>query len=181
LRNLYGKKEIHKIEDVKNVKVRVQATPTEDRLFPAYGAQVVHMPFGEVYTSLQTGVVDMAENGFTVFLINKHYEVAPVMSVTQHEANNSVIFVSDKVWASLSDEQKTWMQAAGEEVGRNQPKQAFELEKQSRAKLEKLGVKIVTDVDKSGFETVARPIQDELAEKLGPNAVKILKLVREVK
>lgn len=181
LRNLYGKKEIHKIEDVKNVKVRVQATPTEDRLFPAYGAQVVHMPFGEVYTSLQTGVVDMAENGFTVFLINKHYEVAPVMSVTQHEANNSVIFVSDKVWASLSDEQKKWMQAAGEEVGRNQPKQAFELEKQSRTKLEKLGVKIVTDVDKSGFETVSRPIQDELAGKLGPNAVKILKLVREVK
>ncbi len=42
-------------------------------------------------------------------------------------------------------------------------------------------MKIVTDVDKSGFETVARPIQDELAEKLGPNAVKILKLVREVK
>jgi TRAP-type C4-dicarboxylate transport system substrate-binding protein len=123
----------------------------------------------------------MAENGFTVFLINKHYEVSPVMSVTQHEANNSVIFVSDKIWAGLSDEQKKWMQAAGEEVGRNQPKQAFELEKQSRAKLEKLGVKIVTDVDKSGFETVARPIQDELAEKLGPNAVKILKLVREVK
>jgi TRAP-type transport system periplasmic protein len=181
LRNLYGKKEIHKIADLKNVKIRVQATPTEDRLFPAYGAQVVHMPFGEVYTSLQTGVVDMAENGFTVYMINKHYEVAPIMSVTQHEANNSVMFVSDKVWSGLTDEQKKWMQDAATVVGQTQPKMAFDLEHQSRAKLEKLGVKIVDDVDKSGFEEVSKPIQDELAEKLGPNAVKILKLVREVK
>ncbi len=181
LRNLYGKKEVHKVEDLKNVKIRVQATPTEDRLFPAYGAQVVHMPFGDVYTSLQTGVVDMAENGYTVYLLNKHYEVAPIMSVTQHEANNSVMFVSDKVWSSLNDDQKKWMQDAADEVAHNQPKIAFDLEHQSRAKLEKLGVKIVDDVDKSGFEKISQPIQDELAAKLGPHAVKILKLVRDVK
>ncbi len=179
-RNLYGKKEIHKLDDLKNVKVRVQATPTEDRLFPAYGAQVVHMPFGEVYTSLQTGAVDMAENGYTVFLLNKHYEVAPVMSVTEHEANNSVMFVSDKAWSSFSDEQKKWVQAAAEEVSRTQPKVAFDLEHQSRAKLEKVGVKIVADVDKSGFESASKPIQDELAQQLGPNAVNILQLVRGV-
>ena len=59
------------------MKVRVQATPTEDTMFPAYGAQTVHMPFGSVYTSLQTGVVDAAENGVNVYLVNKHYEVAP--------------------------------------------------------------------------------------------------------
>ena len=74
--------------------------------FPAYGAQPVHMPFGEVYTSLQTGVVDMAENSVNVYLSNKHYEVAPVMSFTQHEANNNLLWVSDKTWQSLSDDQK---------------------------------------------------------------------------
>ena len=47
--------------------MRVQATPTEDTLFPAYGAQTVHMPFGSVYTSLQTGVVNFAENGVNVY------------------------------------------------------------------------------------------------------------------
>jgi TRAP-type C4-dicarboxylate transport system substrate-binding protein len=181
LRNLYGKKEIRKIADIKNVKVRVQATLTEDTLFPAYGAQVVHMPFGEVYTSIQTGVADMAENGFTVYLINKHYEVAPVMSVTEHEANHSVLFVSDKVWSGLSDEQKKWMQAAADEVGRTQPTRTFEMEGESEAKLAKLGVKIVRDVDKSGFAEVSRPIQDQLAKQLGPNAEKILRLVRDVK
>src|SRR6266699_2729924 len=57
LRNMYSKREIKNIGDMKGLKVRVQATPTEDTMFPAYGAQIVHMPFGSVYTSLQTGVV----------------------------------------------------------------------------------------------------------------------------
>src|SRR5215470_3633504 len=94
LRDMYSKKEIHKIEDVKGLKVRVQATATEDTMFPAYGAQTVHMPFGSVYTSLQTGVVDVAENGVNVYLANKHYEVAPVLSMTEHEANNSFTWIS---------------------------------------------------------------------------------------
>ncbi|MEP7069646.1 MAG: TRAP transporter substrate-binding protein [Usitatibacter sp.] len=181
LRNLYCKKEIRKLADIRNVKVRVQATVTEDALFPAYGAQIVHMPFGEVYTSLQTGVVECAENGYTVYMLNKHYEVAPVMSVTEHEANNSVLFVSDKLWSSLTAEQKGWMQTAAEDMNKVQPAKAFEMERESRAKLEKIGVKIVTDVDKSGFESVSKPIQDKLARDLGPNAVKILELVRNVK
>jgi len=181
LRNLYCKKEIKNVGELKNVKVRVQATVTEDTLFPAYGAQIVHMPFGEVYTSLQTGVVECAENGYTVYMLNKHYEVAPVMSVTEHEANNSVLFVSDKVWASLSDEQKKWVQQAADDMNKVQPAKAFEMEKESRARLEKIGVKIVTAVDKSGFESVSKPIQDKLAKDLGPNAVKILELVRNVK
>ena len=116
LRHMYGKKAVEKVADIKGVKVRVQATVTEDTLFPAYGAQVVHMPFGEVYTSLQTGVVDMAENGINNYLVNKHYEPAPVLSLTEHEANNAALFVSDKVWSSLTDEQKKWVQAAADEV-----------------------------------------------------------------
>jgi TRAP-type transport system periplasmic protein len=181
LRNLYCKKEIRNIGELKNVKVRVQATVTEDTLFPAYGAQIVHMPFGEVYTSLQTGVVDCAENGYTVYLINKHYEVAPVMSVTEHEANHSALFVSDKLWSSLNPEQKKWVQQAADDMNKVQPAKAFEMEKESRAKLEKIGVKIVTGVDKSGFEKVSKPIQDKLAKDLGPHAVKILEMVRNVK
>ena len=105
-RNIYAKEEVSSVDDLKGKKVRVQATKTEDTHFPAYGAQPVHMPFGEVYTSLQTGVVDMAENGVNVYLSNKHYEVAPVMSFTQHEANNNLLWVSDKTWQSLTDDQK---------------------------------------------------------------------------
>ena len=181
LRNLYCKKEVPNVAAIKNLKVRVQATPTEDALFPAYGAQVVHMPFGEVYTSLQTGVVDCAENGYTVYMLNKHYEVAPIMSVTEHEANHSVLFVSDKLWSSLSAEQKKWVQGAADEMNHQEPKKAFELERESRAKLQKMGVKIIDKVDKSGFEKIAAPMQDKIAKDLGPNAVKVLALVRATK
>ena len=181
LRNIYAKKEIHRVEDLKGMKIRVQATKTEDTHFPAYGAQVVHMPFGDVYTSLQTGVVDAAENGVNVYLSNKHYEAAPVMSWTQHEANNSVVWVSDKVWDSLNEEQKKWVQEAANTVGREQPARALQLEDESAVRLEKIGVKLVKAVDKSGFIKVATPIQDDLAKELGPNAVKILGLVRAIK
>ena len=181
MRDFYSKREIHSIADLKGLKVRVQATPTEDALFPAYGAQVVHMPFGDVYTSLQTGVVDVAENGINVYLSNKHYEVAPIMSLSEHEANNSLIWVSDKAWSSFSDEQKKWVQAAADEVGKTQPAKAMALDHESQAKLEKIGVKFVKDVDKSGFIKIAEPMQDKIAQELGPHAVEILGLVRAVK
>ena len=180
LRDFYSKREIHNIADIKGLKVRVQATPTEDTLFPAYGAQVVHMPFGDVYTSLQTGVVDVAENGINVYLSNKHYEVAPIMSLSEHEANNNCIWVSDKTWNGFSDEQKKWVQGAADEVNKLEPAHAIELEHESMAKLEKLGVKFVKDVDKSGFIKAAEPIQDKIAGDLGPHAVELLKLVRAI-
>ncbi|MEO5696318.1 MAG: TRAP transporter substrate-binding protein [Burkholderiaceae bacterium] len=181
MRNMYSKKEVKSVDDVKGQKVRVQATKTEDTLFPAYGAQTVHMPFGEVYTSLQTGVVNVAENGVNVYLANKHYEVAPILSMTEHEANNNCIWVSDKTWNSLTPQQQGWVQAAADEVSRREPMMALKLEKDSADKLKALGVRVVENVDKSGFIKAAAPIQDQLAVELGPHAVKLLKLVREVK
>ena len=144
LRNMYSKKEIKKIEDIKGMKVRVQATPTEDTMFPAYGAQTVHMPFGNVYTSLQTGVVDVAENGVNVYLVNKHYEVAPVLSMTEHEANNSLHL----------DQRQAVVEPDGRAEGlgrrrrptrspRSSRRKALELEHQSATKLKGMGVKVV--------------------------------------
>ncbi len=178
LRYMYGKRPIRGLADIKGAKVRVQATATEDAIFPAYGAQTVHMPFGSVYTSLQTGVVDFAENGFNVYLANKHYEVAPVISVTEHEANCSVMWVSDKLWNSLSQEQQGWVQAAADEVSRTEPAKGLQLEHESKARLVKLGVTVVDDVRKQEFIDVARPMQDSIAKGLGPNAEKILAIVR---
>ena len=180
LRSMYSKRDIKNIGDLKGLKVRVQATPTEDTMFPAYGAQIVHMPFGSVYTSLQTGVVEVAENGVNVYLANKHYEVAPVLSMTEHEANNSLVWVSDKLWNSLTAEQQDWVQAAADEVNKTQPAKAIELEHQSQDKLKSMGVKVVTDVDKSGFVAIANPYLDKLASELGPHAVKVKDLIRAI-
>ncbi|TWC06125.1 tripartite ATP-independent transporter DctP family solute receptor [Bradyrhizobium macuxiense] len=180
VRHIYSKKEIHNVGDLKGLKVRVQATATEDTMFPAYGAQTVHMPFGSVYTSLQTGVVDAAENSINVYLVNKHYEVAPVLSITEHEANNALLFVSDKLWQSLSAEQKQWVQAAANEVSAKEPQKAFELERNALTKLKSFGVKVVEDVDKKSFTAIADPYLDKLAKELGPHAEKIKNLIRAI-
>jgi TRAP-type transport system periplasmic protein len=180
VRHMYSKKEIHNVGDIKGLKIRVQATATEDTMFPAYSAQTVHMPFGSVYTSLQTGVVDVAENSINVYLVNKHYEVAPVLNINEHEANNALVFISDKLWQSLSAEQKQWVLKAGDEISQKEPGKAFELEKTAAAKLKSIGVKIVTDVDKKSFTTIADPYLDKLAKELGPHAEKIKNLIRAV-
>src|ERR1700734_1719160 len=179
-RHMYGKKEVHKIEDLKGYKVRVQATATEDTMFAAYGAQTVHMPFGSVYTSLQTGVMDFGENAVNVYLINNHYEVAPVLSMTEHESNSAILWISDKLWQSLNADQKQWVLTSARDVSTQEPKRAFDLERAAAAKLEKMGVKIVADVDKSGFQKVADPYLDKLAKELGPHADKIKTLIRSI-
>jgi TRAP-type transport system periplasmic protein len=180
LRHLYGKREINKVADLRGLKVRVQATATEDTMFPAYGAQTVHMPFGSVYTSLQTGVVDFAENAINVYLINKHYEVAPVLSLSEHEANNAIVWISDKLWQSLGADQKQWVLAAAKQVSMQEPKKAFEMEQTAAAKLKSIGVKVVSDVDKAGFQRIADPYLDKLAKELGPHAEKVKTMIRAI-
>jgi TRAP-type C4-dicarboxylate transport system substrate-binding protein len=71
------------------------------------------------------------------------------------------------------------VQAAADEVSRTQPSKVFELERKSQTTLEKIGVKVVKDVDKSAFIKVAEPFQEQLAAKLGPHATKILQLIRK--
>src|SRR4030088_764148 len=180
VRHIYSKREVHKVDDIKGLKVRVQATATEDTMFPAYGAQTVHIPFGSVYTSLKTGVVDAAENSINVYLVNKHYEVAPVLSITEHEANNALVFVSDKLWQSLSADQKQWVLTAAAEISAKEPAKAFELEKTAATKLKSLGVKIVDYADKKTFTAIADPYLDKLAKDLGPHADKIKTLIRAI-
>jgi TRAP-type transport system periplasmic protein len=180
VRHMYSKREIHNVGDIKGLKVRVQATATEDTMFPAYGAQTVHMPFGSVYTSLQTGVMDVAENSINVYLVNKHYEVAPVLSITEHEANNALVFVSDKLWQGLSAEQKQWILTAANEISTKEPAKAFDLERAAATKLKSLGVKVVDDVDKKSFTAIADPYLDKLAKGLGPHAEKLKDLIRAV-
>jgi tripartite ATP-independent transporter DctP family solute receptor len=177
-RNMYAKFQITGIADVKGKKVRVQATKTEDALFSAYGCVPVHMPFGQVYTALQTGAVDIAENGNDIYLKNKHYEVAPILSATEHEANNFHLWVSQKTWDSLAPQQQKWVQQAVDYTRPLAANKSLELSAAAVKSLQSLGVKWVDKVDKSGFRTVAQPLQDSIAEGLGSYAQELLREVR---
>jgi TRAP-type C4-dicarboxylate transport system substrate-binding protein len=76
--------------------------------------------------------------------------------------------------------QQDWVQGAALEVATKEPALALALEAKSRAKLQKLGVRFVADVDKAGFIEVAQPLQDKIASGLGPHAVKVLEICRSI-
>ncbi|HEY6430858.1 MAG TPA: TRAP transporter substrate-binding protein [Acetobacteraceae bacterium] len=179
-RKFYSKNEIKNIGDMKGKKVRVQATKTEDRFFSAYGSVPVHMPIGQVYTSLETGLVDIAENGADIYRAQKHYEVAPVLSASDHEANNNHLWVADKTWNSLNAEEQGWVKVSfAYSRGLTVPK-SLEYDHAAIDSLRKMGVEIYTGIDRSGFIEIAKPIQDEQAQALGPYAVQILALTRKL-
>jgi TRAP-type transport system periplasmic protein len=179
LRNFYAKFPVTSVADIKGKKIRVQATKTEDLFFGAYGAQPVHMPFPELYTGLQTGVVQLAENALTYYGLNKHYEVAPTMSMSEHEGNCQVIWVAEKTWSAMSKDQQDAVTQAASKVRSDQPEQAFGLETTLKQKYGALGVKFIEDVDKKSFSSISIPLQDKVAQGLGPDALAILKAVRD--
>ncbi len=180
-RNMYSKFTVSSASDIVGRKVRVQATKTEDAFFSAYKAVPIHMPFGQVYTSLQTGLVDIAENGFDIVLKNKHYEAAPVVSKTEHEANCNQLWMSQKTWDSLNEEQRGWVVEAVEYTRPLTIKKALELDAAAAQSLQKLGVKVHTQVDKQSFMVLAKPLQDPQAKELGPYAVQLLGQIRAIK
>jgi len=182
MRNMYSKFTISGLKDVTGKKVRVQATKTEDAFFgQAYKATPVHMPFGQVFTSLQTGLVEIAENGNDNYLKAKHYEAAPVLNKTEHEANNFHLWMSQKTWDSLNEQQRKWVMDSAEYVRPLSTNKALEFAGTAVTTLKGLGVKWHEQFDKSSMETVARPLQDSLAKELGPYAVQLLSLFRNVK
>jgi len=180
-RNMYAKFAVSSVNDIVGKKVRVQATKTEDAFFSAYHAIPVHMPFGQVYTSLQTGLIHIAENGNDVVLKNKHYEAAPFVSKTEHEANNSHIWVSQKTWDGLNETQRKQVQQAADYALPVASRKALELSTAAVASLQKVGVKYHDQVDKKSFSVIAAPLQDSQAQELGKHAVQLLALVRGIK
>jgi TRAP-type C4-dicarboxylate transport system substrate-binding protein len=181
LRNFYSRDtEVRSVDDIQNQKIRVQATRTEDITFAAYGAQTVHMQFSEVFTSLQTGVIDMAENALMYYSTAGHYDVAPIMSLSEHEGNTQIIWVTDKAWNSMSEEERGWVQTAAEEVRTTASRKGFESKLQDRQEYADEGVQFVDDVDKGSFKEISVPLQDRIAEDLGETAMQIVERVREL-
>ena len=179
-RNMYSKSAVASVADVSGKKVRVQATKTEDAFFSAYHAIPVHMPFGQVYTSLQTGLVQIAENGNDIYLKNKHYEAAPVLSKTQHEANNNQLWVSQKTLDSLSEQQRKWVEDAGSYALPRAAEKALEYDAAAVKSLQAVGVKYNEKVDRQSFIALAAPLQAPQAQELGPYAAQLLKLIGKV-
>lgn len=105
-RNFYAKKPINTPDDLKGLKMRVQQSPASVKMANAFGAAASPMSFGEVYTAIQQGVIDGAENNELALTENKHGEVAKYYSYTMHQIIPDVLIANLKFLNGLSEEEK---------------------------------------------------------------------------
>jgi tripartite ATP-independent transporter DctP family solute receptor len=162
-RSFYNsKRPISGLDDMKGLKIRVQQTDLFIAMIQALGANATPMPFGEVYSALQTGVVDGAENNWPSYYSTRHYEVAKFYSLTEHSMTPEMLVMSKITWDQLSpEEQQAVRETAKESVGRMR-----ELWKQSEAEAHKAvvdGGAQVNEVDKQPFIDAMQPVYDRFA------------------
>ena len=105
---------IHKPEDLKGQKIRVMNHQLSVEMVNAMGGSATPMSYGELYTALQQGVVDGAENNAPSFVSSNHFEVAKNYTLDEHSSIPDVVVIGTKFWDTLSDKEKSWLIQASE-------------------------------------------------------------------
>jgi tripartite ATP-independent transporter DctP family solute receptor len=161
-RSFYNKeKPIKSMEDLKGMKFRVMQSDMFVDMVSALGANATPLPYGEVYSSIQTGVIDGAENNWPSYDTSGHYEVAKYYTLDQHLIVPEVLVMSKKSWDKLSAEE----QAAVREAAKASVPVMRELwvaqEKKSEDKVRAAGSEIITDIDKTPFIEAMKPVYEK--------------------
>ncbi|MGR4971648.1 TRAP transporter substrate-binding protein [Pseudomonas sp. LARHCG127] len=175
-RNLYTKKPVRKIEDLKGMKIRVQGNPMFIETFNAMGANGIAMDTGEIFSALQTGVIDGAENNPPTMLEHNHFQNAKFYSLTGHLILPEPIVMSKITWNKLTPEQQDMVKKAAKAA---QAEERVLWDKKSAASEEKLkaaGVEFIT-VDKKPFYDATAPIR----AKYGAPYADLIKRIEAVK
>lgn len=160
-RSFYNsQKPINSAEDLKGMKFRVMQSDIFVDMVGALGAAATPMPYGEVYSGIETGVIDGAENNFPSYDTAKHSEVAKYYSLDEHLIVPEVFVMSKMIWDTLSPEdQEIFKAAAKESVAKQYELWDAQVEK-SRALVEASGSQITTP-DKQPFIDAMKPVYDK--------------------
>lgn len=142
---------IHSPTDLKGLKIRVMNSPTSFAMVQALGGSATPIPWGELYTALQQGVVDGAENNPPSFYLSRHYEVCKYYSLDEHTSVPDIVLMSTVVWQSLSPQEQKWLQEAIDESVEYQKKLWQESSEQALEEVQKAGVQVIHP-DKHPFQ-----------------------------
>ncbi len=152
-------------DDLKGLKIRVQESPTAISLVRALGGAPTPISWGEIYTALQQGVVDGAENNPPSFYITgRHYEVCKYYSLNEHTAVPDILIIGTIAWNRLTPQQQQWLQEAAYEAALYQRKLWAEAEKQALEEVQKAGVEVIYP-DKAPFIERTRSILESYKDK----------------
>ena len=150
-RSFYTKdRPINTPKDLEGLKIRVQESVTAMNLVRALGGSPTPISWGELYTALQQGVVDGAENNPPSFYSSRHYEVCKYYSLNEHTAVPDILVIGTVAWNRLSPQEQTWLQEASDEAVVFQRKLWVEAEQEALEAVQAAGVTIIRP-DKSTF------------------------------
>jgi len=159
-RSFYTKeKTVETPEDLEGLKIRVMESVTAMNMVTSLGGSPTPISSGELYTALQQGVVDGAENNPPTFYLSRHYEVCKYFSLDEHTTIPDVLIISTHLWETLSAQEKEWLQSAVDVSVKYQRKLWAKAELEALAAVKKAGVTVVQP-DKTIFKNKVESIYE---------------------
>jgi tripartite ATP-independent transporter DctP family solute receptor len=163
-RNVYSNKPVSKPADLKGMKIRMMGNPLFVETMNAMGGNGVAMGFNELYSALQTGVVDGAENNPPTLLAQNHYQVSKVYSLTGHLIIPEIFVFSKRTWDTLSKDDQAMVKKLSREAQFEQRKLWDAYVGEAESKLKAAGIQFVK-ADKEAFYKATQPVRDKYGSK----------------
>ncbi len=178
-RSFYAKKPIHTPDDLKGLKMRVQQSPASVNMANAFGAAASPMSFGEVYTAIQQGVIDGAENNELALTNNKHGEVAKYYSYNKHQMVPDMLIGNLKFLEGLSDEEyQIFLEAALISTEEEMKYWDEQVEEAKQIAMNDMGVEFI-DVDVEVFKDKVSQVQQDMLDD-NPNIRELYAHIQEI-
>lgn len=172
---------IRKPADVKGLRMRVNNSKALNDMFAALGANPQQLPVAELYTALETGVVDSQDHPIGVTLSFKFYEVQKYLSLTQHAYSSLAVAMNLKKFNGLTAAQKQVVLDAAKQAVDMQRKLSISKEDEMIAALESKGMKVNRDVDSAAFQAVTKPVWEAFVAKNGDKLVNAIRAASAAK
>src|SRR5215468_443374 len=174
-RNFYNtKKPIKTMADLKGMKVRVMGNPMFVEMANSMGGNGVAMGYDQVFSALQTGVVDGAENNPPSFVFDNHYQVAKFYTLTEHLIVPEIVVFSRRTWDTLSKDDQDLIRKFSREAQSEERVLWEAYEKEAMGKATAAGIQVFDVADKKPFQDAVKPVWD----KYGPRFANIIKRIQ---
>lgn len=177
-RSFYTKEPVETPGDLEGLKLRVMESQTAMNMVKNLGGSPTPIAWGELYTALQQGVVDGAENNLPSFYLSHHYEVCKYFVVDEHTALPDELLISTLIWNDLSEEEQKWVKEAADESLEFEKKIWHEAEMEALAEIQKAGVEVINP-DKEPFRNRVKSMYEQFSED--PDMKELIEAIQAVK
>ena len=178
-RSFYTKKKVDSVSDIRGIKIRVQKSVMMQKLMSALGALPQQIAFSELYTALDTGTVDGAENNPPSFYVAHHYEVCKYYTLDEHHYLPDMLVISSRIWEGLTDEQQEILQRAVDESVEKGHEYWAAAVNISMQVVQDAGVEVIRP-DKKPFQDAVRPMWQDFEKATNDEDKAIGTLIKQI-